>query len=396
MGIKQNSTEKGGRKKVAIVQFSSNLDGSSISGLMLADGLKEKGYDTYVLFAHEGPIIAKYEEAGHTVAIVPHKNWLRARKVFRFLRIVYSQRKAASSFNKVFTDIKPEVVYVNTAASYAGVFAASSSKIPVIWHIRELFNDAGGEMKVPSVLKKWAQNHIARQSDKLITNSKTAAVNMLGRNYEQAVIVPNAVDNFFFEDRREKHELLAKWGLPSDRIYVGVPGTLRPLKGHPFFFDALAILKNRYPKIMAVVSGEGKIEYKLYLEKYVKTLGLEQNVKFLGYIDDMSGFYRLCSLVCIPSKSESFGRTVIEAFATKIPVVASAVGGILEIIKDNETGLLVSYNDAQQLANRVIEILEDEGIRYKLSQNARKVAEEKYRAASYKARLSSIVDSFFT
>src|SRR5690606_9152373 len=99
----------------------------------------------------------------------------------------------------------------------------------------------------------------------------------------------------------------------------------------------------------------------------VERMKLSAHVRFLGTVDQMPAFYRACDVVCIPSSSEPFGRTVIEAFATGTPVVATAVGGIPEIVAHGETGLLVTYGDKASLAEAIGQVLVDENLRGRLA-----------------------------
>ena len=382
-------------KRIAIIQFSSNLDGSSFSGLMLADGLREAGWDTFVSFAHDGPIIQKFQDSGHQVQIVPHKNWLRARRLHRFLKNRRQETASSHGFESYLSSIKPDIVYINTAVSYAGALAAKKLGLKVIWHIRELSDAVGGEMRIPSIFRKKIQQIFASWPDKVVVNSKAVAENMLGSNSRLAEIVPNAVGQHFFDSSCPPSSARWQFQLPEDKFVIGIPGTLRPMKGHPFFFEALSKLKENTPEIIAAVTGGGSKDYKTKLEAQVQRLGIQDIVRFIGYTDEMPAFYKACSLVCIPSVAEPFGRTVIEAFAAGTPVVASAVGGIKETVSDGETGILVPYGDVGRLAAVLEDLIRNSHLREKLSLNAKQEAEEKYRATHYKARLCNVVRDVF-
>jgi D-inositol-3-phosphate glycosyltransferase len=104
----------------------------------------------------------------------------------------------------------------------------------------------------------------------------------------------------------------------------------------------------------------------------------------------MPAFYRACDIVCIPSVAESFGRTVIEAFACGTPVVATAVGGIREIVTHEQTGLLVDYGDEKNLAEAVRLMLERDRLRNEVKANARRRAEALYAEGCYQQRLVGI------
>lgn len=375
-------------RRLLLVQYSSNLDGSAFSGLMLANGLREAGWDTHVTFAFEGPIIERYRADGHEVRVVPHKSWLRTRHHAYFVRNFLRERAAARRFDEVFAEVQPDLVYVNTCVSLAGVIAARRHRAPCLWHLRELFDDVGGEMRVPFGFKPFVRACIRTRATRLVVNSEAVARNMLGPSASPVDVVPNAVNASFFEHTGDQQTARRKLGLPEQGTLLGVPGTLRPMKGHPFFFNALRDLGDA--DLVVAVTGGGTSAYTQELKALTERLGVAAQVRFMGYVEDMRSFYRACDLVCIPSVAEPFGRTVIEAFAAGTPVVATAVGGIRETVVDGHTGMLVAYGDTKALANRLRQVVEDAALRETLRANALAKATEAYHESVYKARICRI------
>jgi glycosyltransferase involved in cell wall biosynthesis len=199
------------------------------------------------------------------------------------------------------------------------------------------------------------------------------------------------VDDAFFACRVSPIDARAALGLPAEGTILGVPGTLRPMKGHPFLFEALARLSGMGVGLTVAVTGAGESAYTERLRAMTRTLGIDAFVRFLGPVEDMSAFYRACDLVCVPSVAEPFGRTVIEAFAVGVPVIASAVGGILEIVIHERTGLLVDYGNTEALAASVARLRDDPELRRALSREAGRQARAEYRAVVYQARIARIV-----
>ena len=377
--------------RIVIVQYSSNRDGSAFSALMLASGLKAAGWETHVFFAFDGPMVDRFKNEGHSVRVVSHKSWLRTSHPLRFLKVFYNEYRASSTLASHLEEVDPNIVYVNTAVSFAGALAARWKRIPVVWHIRELFSNVGGEMHAPALYKPMVQRLFGALSNHLVVNSDAVAENMLGTLAPKAAVVPNAVDATFFDDTTPMQEARTRFGLPEKGIIVGVPGTLRPMKGHPFFFEAFRRLLKQHPHAIAAVTGGGRDDYVKLLEEMVDRLELREAVRFLGYIDDMPGFLKACSIVCIPSVAEPFGRTVIESFAAGIPVVASNVGGIRETVTHDENGLLVSYGDVEGLEVSMQRLLKDNALAERVRNKAREDAELKYAKAVYVARLHAVI-----
>lgn len=380
-------------KKILVAQHSAALDGSAHSGLLLANGLREAGWDTHVAFGFEGPIIEPYAAAGHETHVVPHDNWLRRDRTHQFAKDVWLEWRKASAFEALVGEIQPDIVYLNTVVSLAGALAARRKRLPCVWHLREMWADVGGEMHAPSWTVPVVQRVIRGHADRLVANSTATARNLMGSEAVVDEVVPNAVRAAFFEEARTPAAARVAFDLPADASVVGVPGTLRPMKGHPFFFDALAPVLRERDEVCVAVTGEGTESFTARLREQVRTLGIESRVHFLGWVDDMPAFYRACDLVCVPSRAEPFGRTAIEAFATGTPVIATAVGGLQEIVTDGETGRLVPYGNEEALAAAVRQLLGRPALRQKMVNHARQVAGEQYHERIYKSRTADVVRS---
>ena len=373
-----------------LVQFSAQRDGSAYSGLLTAEGLRDDGWRVAVAFASEGPMEQAYQAAGFETARAPHKNWLRTADPLRAARNVSHEVRAGRALAA--SREAPALVYLNTGASFAGAIAARRWGVPCVWHLRELLSDAGGELVVPAGARPLVQSAFSRLSTRLVANSAAVADNVLGpRLAARADVIFNAIGSRFFDERRTPAEARAALGLPRSGLLIGVPGTLRPMKGHPFFFDAAAPLLARRPDLHVAVTGTGAPDYEARLRADVAARGLAGRVTFTGSIADMPAFYRACDVSCIPSVSEPFGRTVIESFAAGTPVVATAVGGIRETVRDGQTGLLVRYGDGPALADALRQLLSHPEQRAALARAARADAEARFAESAYKARVAAAV-----
>ena len=376
---------------VLVVQHCAALSGSTFSGHLIARGMREAGWQVDVAFGFDGPCRVRYDEIGCRTHVVPHKNGLRAKRWDRSLRCIAAERRRAREFERLIRQVKPDVVYVNSIVSLAAAVAAKRVGVPCVWHIRELFDDVGGEMKIPALGgRPLVRRFLKHYSDRRVAISKAVVENILG-NDQNVRIVPNAVAREFFEFDLSPADARAALGLSTDGLLVGVPGTLRPMKGHPFFLKAAARVAAVNPDCRFAITGDGTEAYRQELLNETAQLGLADRVDWLGTIEDMPAFYRACDLMCIPSVAEPFGRTAIEAFACGTPVVASAVGGLKETIDRGRSGLLVEYGDVDGLADAINKLIADEPFRNRLSVAAKEYAEAKFTASSYQAAINSIV-----
>ena len=378
---------------ILIVQYSANLDGSSYSALILADGLRAAGWTTNILFGFEGAIVPKFIQHGHNVLVLPHKNWLRNRSTFRFLKDISFEGLKVPNFIHLFRRLKPDIIYVNTLVSLSAVLAASYIRIPIIWHIRELFSDVGGEMQVNYASRNVARLIVNRLSKEIIVNSSAVKDNILGQTKRNIHIIPNAIQDSFFSndlDRINSRHILQ---LPVSPRIIGVPGTLRPMKGHPFFIESIAPILKYQEDIIVAITGDGDKSYVELLKSLVDQLGIEDKVRFLGRVNDMKPFYTACNIVVIPSRAEPFGRVIIEAFAARTPVIATKVGGIPEIIDDNRNGKLVEYGNTIQLREAVNSLLQNAEIAESFINQGLSDAQSLYTERIYKNRIIKVCNA---
>lgn len=380
---------------VVFVQHCPQFGGSPISGLVSVRALMDAGMKVNAVFGSEGPFVERYREAGCEVDVIPHKSWLNPAGLFRFVRNWPLHRRAAKSFADFFRQVKPDLVFNNTLVPYPAAAAARQVGAPCLWHIRELFTDVGGEMAPPPLLgKSFVRRTIRNLARRIAVNSKAVAQNILGPALaEKATVIPNSVPDRMFDPAPPGEEARAKLDLPAGVPIVGVPGTLRPMKGHPFFVKAIPSIAEKIADSHFAITGEINTGFAREVEASVKALGLGDRCRFLGRVEAMDAFYGASDVICIPSRAEPFGRVVIEAFAMGKPVVASAVGGIREIIDDGENGRLVEYGDAGKLADEMVAALNDVNRREAWGKAAREKATREYTESTYRKRICELVES---
>jgi glycosyltransferase involved in cell wall biosynthesis len=381
-------------RRVLLVQHCPRVGGSAFSAVVTAKALQRHGYDVDVVLAAEGPFVDKFHQIGCDVRILPHHNWLRPGGVLRCGRRWLRELAPVRAFGQLLRETEYAAVYVNTIVSVAAAIAARRSGVPCLWHIRELFDDVGGEMVIPTLGgRRLVRRVIWKNADQVVVNSNAVAANVLGTtDHQRLAVVSNSVDDGLFLQMKSTDPCRQEFDLPGEGFVVGVPGTLRPMKGHPFLLETAAELLKPYPNLVFAVTGDGDSAYVEELSRLTEHLGIQSRVRFLGRVNDMRSFYGACDVICIPSRAEPFGRVAIEAFAAGKPVVASAVGGLQEIIEHGVTGFLVPYNDTRQMQHYVERLLQDPLLRQHVGAAARLCAKERYTEAHYSSRVVDLVN----
>ncbi len=228
---------------------------------------------------------------------------------------------------------------------------------------------AGRWAKVPVVLTStrappdylprsawWLDRLTARWCQRIIAVSKDTAdviTRVEGITRQKIVVIPNGVDLHRFAPR-DLREARTHWGIEEGMFVVASIGRLSHEKGHRYLLQALAAARSAIPSIVCLIAGDGPLRYTI--ETHVRTLGLEGVCRFLGDVPAVETVLAAADVAVLPSVFEGMPNVVLEAMAMGCPVIATAVGGSSELVRDGETGFLVPEADAAALADALLEL----------------------------------------
>lgn len=273
--------------------------------------------------------------------------------------------------------IEPDLIHAHIAGTYAEV--AHMTGLPAILTLH------GIRYRSSWLQQGWLNRWVRRP---LITRNERASVrrarHIIAINpciqeefgpliRATAYPIENPVpDKFFKLENREKG---------AQVLYVG---RVTEGKGVGLLIRAIASVKDRIPAIRLHLAGRAiDTSYQRSLQELAKGLELEQNVHFLGLLDEkrLLEAYEQCALVVLPSYHETAPMAIQQAMAAGKPVVATRVGGIPYLVSHKETGLLVDYGDITGLTEAIIHILSDDALRARMGEQARKKALQRFHAA---------------
>ncbi|WP_445003692.1 glycosyltransferase [Halomonas mongoliensis] len=195
-------------------------------------------------------------------------------------------------------------------------------------------------------------------------------------------------------DEEARLALRRELGVPEGAVAIGLPGRLTPGKGQEVWVEALARLAEARPELAwhgvligGLTAQEGSDEaHVAALRERIKALGLEARITFTGFRRDLPRLFEALEVVCVPSRNEAFGLTVIEAMAAGRAVIGSDSGAIPELL-DGETGRLAPAEDATAWAAAMAELAGDAELRRRLGAAARRRVEEDFTLAAHVASL---------
>jgi len=163
---------------------------------------------------------------------------------------------------------------------------------------------------------------------------------------------------------------------------IAIVGRITQLKGHDYFLKAMAQVVRNIPYAKIKIIGDAPRSKEAYLQELkhlVSRLNLEDKVEFLGNRSDIPELLAQTDVLVLSTVTpEAFGRVIIEAQAVGVPVVATKVGGVVDIIEDEKSGLLVMPRDVDAMAKAVLRILRDKALAERLVEEARKKIDEKF------------------
>ena len=210
---------------------------------------------------------------------------------------------------------------------------------------------------------------------------------------EKISLVPNAIDlRRFSLGEASWDDARAQLGLPAgSRIVAGV-GRLNPQKNFALFLDIAAQLAPRFPALHFLLAGDGPEEQ--MLREKASALGIANRVTFSGYVADTRLVYLAADVLLMPSRYEGLPMTLLEAMAMGLPVVASKLDGIAEVIGDGAEGFLVPSDDAALFVERTAALLADAELSSRISKNARAKIEASFSVERMTSAVEDIYDRF--
>ncbi len=227
---------------------------------------------------------------------------------------------------------------------------------------------------------------VMRAADRIVVNAEL--LRPRGRAGERTDVIPSGVDTDRFAPPIDRIAAKRALGISDVRSLIGTVGRLEPRKGTGTLIAALASLRRHGRDAGLVVVGDGPLRQQL--ADAAERLGVASHVRLLGDRSDVREVLAALDVFVLPSRTEGMSNALLEAMATALPVVATAVGGTPEVVSDGVSGLLVAADDADAMANAIGRVLDDPAWAATLGAAARQTAEERFGARSMVRRLEAV------
>ncbi len=212
-----------------------------------------------------------------------------------------------------------------------------------------------------------------------VSNSVKRDLMFQGISESRISVVHNGIDLTGFDNAASQSaDILPK--LKENTYIVGCVGSLMKRKGHDWLIKAFSLVLKHHENARLLIAGEGP-EY-ANLKNLTKQLRLENEVRLIGFHGEIPKFLKEIDLFVQPSRSESFGISVLEAMAAEKCVIASNTGGIPEIVIDGQTGILVEPGNVKELANAISEVMSNPSKYKQFGHAGRNLVETKFNVAN--------------
>lgn len=339
---------------ILFVNSVSGIGGAELSLFELATHLERSRFSPHVLTTVEGQLADKMREAGIPVYFGDFPFFSR-RRPWRYWTSVWAMVR-------LIRRCQIRLLHVNCDRAVPhSVWASKVVRIPCVCHIRDL-------------QRAWFRPAYVRhlnRADRIIANSHATAHSCLaaGMKSDKIVVVYSCFefDRYASVDSVSRDRFRREFNLSEHAVAIGLVGQVTENKGHREFVEAAKIVASRCPEARFFVIGDDSLSigknFLAELRQNVTASGLDERVFFVGYRSDVPDVMAGLDIVAVPSWQESFGRVVVEALASRRPVVASNTGGIPEIVQDGVTGFLVPPKDCEQLAERLLRLCTDRNLR---------------------------------
>ncbi len=328
---------------LTLVFLTRSLDsgGAERQLVTLSKGLHAQGYAIVVVVFYPGGSLEKeLREAGVTVRVVDKRGrWDVCGFVLRLVRLLHQERPdILHSYlvvpNLLTVMLKP--LFLHTKVVW-GIRASNVDLSRYDWFVRLTFK-----------VSCW----LARFTDLIIVNSQSGWDYHLACGFprEKMVVISNGIDTGRFKpDPEARQRMRTAWGIKGHEKLIGLVGRLDPMKDHPTFLQAAALVAREREDVVFVCVGDGPANYRQELQELSEELGVGKCLNWVGKLDDMPAVYNALDIATSSSSyGEGFPNVIGEAMACGVPCVVTNVGDAAYIV--GKTGVVVPPKNPRALA----------------------------------------------
>jgi glycosyltransferase involved in cell wall biosynthesis len=351
-------------RRIRILQFiTTTIGGAGEHVLMLATGLDPDQYDVTVCFSPGCPLDKDFYEAG--LKVVP----IEMRRTGGLTRSIVAYRQ----LRRLLAESQFDIVHTHT--SVAGVIGRVAAKRAGVSTVIHMIHAYAGHEQVPP-LKRRLYLTIERWLDRYTDHYVAGSDYIRAYGIDNGIMRPDKITRIYYALRQDHISIAgdpvnyrARLGIPNSGPVAGAIARFELQKGLVYFIRAMPMVLQQVPDAHFIISGDGPLRETLYTE--AEQQGVSSRVHFTGWESEVGRVLSVLNIMVTPSLWEAFGIVNLEAMACGVPIVASRINGIPEVVRDRETGLLVPPADPAKLAQAIIDLMRDQERAHKMGKCGR-------------------------
>lgn len=290
---------------------------------------------------------------------------------------------------RLITEKRFDIVHShNPGAFLYGAIAAILAKVSTI------INSEHGYADVISWRKRIAESILTNRISRTLAVSKDLASILSNRPFARKSniqILHNGIDVDKFSSSKKRAVIRESIGIKDPEILIGTVARLAAVKGHETLIRSFRLIRYAFSEAKLLIVGDG--DRKEVLQNLVRELNLRENVIFAGQRSDIPDVLSAMDIFVLSSLNEGLSITLLEAMASGLPVVATSVGGNLEVVENGISGLLVPSNDAEKMAEALNSIITDKSIPRSFGEAAKRRVREHFGAQRMVKDLETIYET---
>ena len=331
--------------KVLFLARQLNIGGAERQLVTLANELAARGHEIVIASYYPGGALSKKLDTKRVrlISLEKRSRWDLLTLFFKTLKVVREE--------------KPTVLHgwMYTQNVVATVARIVNPQVKLFWCVRS--SNLETVLDWAEGVAVWLQARLSRFADRVVVNSLAGLEQCVadGLPREKMLFIPNGIDtNLFYPSDDERKRIRAEWNIENDQKVVGNVARFDPIKNHPMFLKAAAVVAAQRPDVRFVCVGHGKAEYLEELKEQTRVLGIEDRVRWVQAHSDVRAVYNAVDVFCSSSLSEGFPNVIGEACGRHC--VVTNVGDSALVV--GETGAVVPSDNAEALAAGLLQKLD--------------------------------------
>jgi glycosyltransferase involved in cell wall biosynthesis len=369
----------GAREKIRILRVVTrlNIGGPAIHVVNLTAGLDPNRFESQLVcgteLAGEGSMLDLARERGLEPIQIPD--------IVNEFGLKAKDARAVRRLYRLMQELRPHIVHTHMAkAGFLGRLAARLAGVPVVVHtyhghvLRGYFDPL--RTRALRMMERW----LGKMSQRLVAVSEQVKRELVEYGVapaEKITVIPLGFDlQPLRQACKHRGEFRRECGISAEARLVGIVGRIFPIKNHRLFLESAARVARTMPEARFVIVGDGALRSEM--EQLAASLGIGERTIFMGWRRDLPRIYADLDVLVVSSNNEGTPVAAIEAMAAGCPVVATRVGGLVDLIRDGETGWLVEPRNTEALSEAVVRVLNNHELAKRVASAAAGSVEERF------------------